>query len=161
MGNSGADDSGQGTIEGSVADDSGPGTEESQFGDRPEVRYWMQGEDGLKVTAAGLASEEEVGEEVQHGGQEGVPGGQDQRVLSAEQCKSMLEAMRHESLTRQCQEKAPSGILVLTKELGDELEKTRVQTNPRTKKAMVGRVARKKKERVARRIRMKEYLPEW
>ena len=105
-----------------MAEDSGPGTEESQLGGGPEVRYWMQGEDGLKVTAAGLASEEEVQEEVQHVWQEGLPGGQDQQVLSAEQCKSMVEAMRHESLTRQRQEKAPSGFPVMTRELGDEPE---------------------------------------
>ena len=38
-------------------------------------RLWVQGEGGLKVTAAGLASDDEVGEDRQHEGQDGQPGG--------------------------------------------------------------------------------------
>ena len=90
---------------GAVADDSGPETTEesdSQLGDDPHRKYWVQWEDGLKVTAAGLASEDEVGEDRQHEGQDGQPGKQDWQVLSAEQHESMVEAKRDESLTRQC-----------------------------------------------------------
>ena len=103
----------------SVADDSGPETteeSESQMGDDPHKEYWAQGEDGLRVTASGLASGEEVGEDRQHEGQKEQPGEQDWQALSAEQHESMVEAMRDESLRQQCQEKAPSGSLFLDKE---------------------------------------------
>ena len=76
----------------------------------------MQGGDSLKVTTEGVVSEEEVGEDVQHVWQGGMQEEQEQQVLSAEQWEGMVEAMRDELLTRQCQENAPSGFLFLTEE---------------------------------------------
>ena len=84
------------------------------WGDKPEVEYWTQRDDGMKVTPEGLGSEE--GLKVRHVWQEGLQCNQEQQVLSEEQVEGMVEATMDAALTRRCQEKAPKGRLFLTGE---------------------------------------------
>ena len=93
-----------------VAYNSGPETtEEPQLGDKPEVEYKMQRDDGLEVTVEGRGSEDEW-EVVRHVWQE------KQRVPSEKQVEGRTEATKDETRGGQCQEKAPKGLLFRTDE---------------------------------------------
>jgi hypothetical protein len=100
------------------ADDSGPETteeSESQLGDDPHRMYWVQGKDGLKVTAAGLASEEEVREEVQHVWQEELETQYRLRMLT------LLLVCKKAAMWEGAQEEAAEAVAV-GGAVGEELE---------------------------------------